>query len=120
MIQSKEREFHQNGLIVETPSKEMKLSIIVPVCAEFSNGYIFRFIESFTKQSVSSNLYEIIFLVNNSPEDARLKSTVYQENQIILSVGQYLKSDNDFLAEDLEKQLSSYQKDILKKAKEKK
>ena len=101
-------------LIEKEPSPAMKLSIVVPTFAEYENGNIFRLIESFTKQSAPPETYEILCLVNNTPEAARAHSKGYQENQMTLALTKYLQDGGKLPAG-----LNAYRKTVLEKAREK-
>jgi hypothetical protein len=91
----------------------MKICIVVPIYGEYKNGNVFRLLESFTKQSISPSQYELICLVNNTPDVAKTQPDGYTENQLTLAIGRYLNGD-----EPLPDNLDNYREAILRKAKE--
>lgn len=108
-----DRTLHQVSLIEQEPNRSMRLSIIVPIYGEYENGNVFRLIESFTKQSAPPESYEIMCLVNNTPEAARTESNGYRENQLTLAIGRYLNGSGP-----LPDSLNKYRRIVLEKAKE--
>lgn len=108
------KKVNQKPLIEQEPGQAMRLSVVVPMYAEYENGNVFRLLESFTKQSVSPEQYEIICLVNNTPDAARTRSSGYRENQDTLAINCYLKGDKP-----LPEGLNDYRKTVLEEAKEK-
>lgn len=99
-------------LIEGDPSPSLRLSIVVPMYAEYDNGNVFRLIESLTKQSASPESYEVLCLVNNTYDEYRNGTGRYFENQHTLEIGQYLNGGGT-----LPERLNEYRKQVLEDAK---
>ncbi len=97
---------HTNEYGIRPPAKEMKVSVVVPVFKEFKNGNIFKLLESFTRQQgVQTNEFEIVFVVNNTPEAAKEKTDAFEDNQTLLRLKKYFDAPQnnpipDFVTEE--------------------
>jgi hypothetical protein len=107
-------ELPKDSLIEQRPNQLMRLCVVVPMYAEYENGNVFRLIESFTKQSAPPESYEVICLVNNTPDAVRTRSNGYVENQLTLAIGKYINGGGA-----LPEGLNDYRRGALEKAKEK-
>jgi len=76
------------------PDPRLQVSVIVPVYQELSNGNIYRLLQSFAKQDADPRTFEIVFVVNNTPQNAKEKTAAFLDNQKTLCLGRYLNSDN--------------------------
>ncbi len=82
----------QQGKLLQPPHKELAVSIVVPVYNELKNGNIFEQISSFVQQEADPKTFELIFIVNNSLDDARNKTSEFEDNQRLLHLGAYLNA----------------------------
>lgn len=64
---------------IVTPST---LSVVVPIYRELENGNFYRLIASFARQTAPISSFDLLFVVNNTPEIAADKTnSIYLENQ---------------------------------------
>ncbi len=101
-------------LVKENPLPSTRLTIVVPVYAEYTNGNIFRLIESLNKQKAPSEAYDVLFLVNNTPEAAQNRAEEFHENQQTLALERYLKKEGP-----APEGLNEYRQSVLDQAREK-
>lgn len=95
----------------ETPAS-VRLIVVVPVYKEYANGNIFRLMESFTKQTAPLNTFELLLVVNNTPEAVAAQTPGYVENQQTIALGRYFEGKNT-----LPTGLTEYQAQVVTKAK---
>ncbi len=77
---------------IEQPiGQNVGVSVVVPMYKEFGNGNIFRLIDTFSSQTVASDSFEVLCVINNPKKDAEEESPAFLENQQVLKVAQYLK-----------------------------
>lgn len=108
------RPSQEQSLIKEKMSPDTKLAIVVPVYAEYDNGNIFRLIDSFSRQSVATNQFEVVCVVNNSPDVAQKQTNAFLENQDTLDLEDVLKG-----TKPIPEGLSDYRREVLERARDK-
>lgn len=105
--------------IIESPQEpSTRLSIIVPVAYEYDSGIWMRFLDSLVSQSSVPSTFEVLMLVNNTPE--AVGTPIWTDNRKIISTVQYLNGTltleqlKQRLAEDPSGEgLSAYDIDVL-------
>lgn len=100
--------------------KPAKISVILPVYRELKNGNIFRILKAFANQSISYQNYELVIVVNNSPNIARPGNPIFEENQQTLQALKYVNGTLQTLPEKFVSTLSAEQRKILWVARNKK
>ena len=99
------------------PSKDLAVSVVVPVYDELHNGNILTQIESFINQDADPQSFELIFIVNNSFDDAQDKTPAFEDNQQLLEIGKYLNAPQGTPQPEFFKNLSAREQSIIAEAK---
>ncbi|MCB0329977.1 MAG: hypothetical protein KDD70_09945 [Bdellovibrionales bacterium] len=68
-------------LISRPPAPELKLTVMVPVRNEFSEGYVIDLIERFARQRIPKGEFELLLAVNNTKNDIASADDVVADNQ---------------------------------------
>lgn len=104
--------------IQEGQEMSLKVSVVVAVSCELENGNIFRLLRSYLQQSSNPVNFELVFVVNNTPEIREREPVRYQENQDTVAILQYLEgvltTEPEYIAK-----LPSWQKETIREIKEK-
>lgn len=67
------------------------VSVVVPVFRELDNGNFFRMLECFTQQTANTKNFEIVMVINNTPEVSRNRGhPAFVENQRTLELAYYV------------------------------
>ncbi|RJP58662.1 MAG: glycosyltransferase [Candidatus Auribacter fodinae] len=101
------------------PNKELAVSVVVPVYNEVQNGNIFAQIESFIQQDADPKTFELIYIVNNSFDEAMAKSEGFEDNQRLLALGAYLNAPQGTPPPAFFSEFSDRQRSIINEAKQK-
>lgn len=99
---------------VERQKAGVKLAIVVPVLNEYANGNVIRLIESFTKQTVPLDSFELVLVVNNSWQSAQVEDNIYRDNRQTLAIREFLNNQTP-----LPEGLNNYRQNVLISAKRK-
>ncbi len=105
------------------PNPELQVSVVCPVFDEFSKGTFIRFLLSFARQNADASLFELIFVVQNTPEQLKAQSDEYEDNQKTIELIYWLrgwKQNLDPRPPDFFRKLNSLEKQAVWEIAEKK
>ena len=74
------------------PAARLGVSVIVPVYHELSNGNTYRFLQDFARQDADWRTFEVVLLVNNTPQDAAQHDAAFVDNLRALQLGDYINT----------------------------
>ncbi len=72
-----------------------KATVVIPVYRELSNGNILNLLTGFAKQSMSSEEFDVVFIVNNKDSDAESKTEGYDDNQKTIQIFDYIQTGTE-------------------------
>lgn len=79
-------------LIEIDPAHELKVCIVIPAYKELHSGNIFRLLESFSRQTLPKDVFEIILIINNPNFDEEEKTSKgFDDNKKTLQIIHYLE-----------------------------
>ncbi len=79
--------------IVEPMMKSCRVGVVIPVYDE-KDELVERLLSSFLLQDCDFDEFELAFVVNNSQDEVRQKTSAYQQNRKILELLKYLAGEN--------------------------
>ncbi len=94
------------------------ISVVVPVYRELENGNIARYLESFTAQGAHAKQFELVMIVNNTPEAVAENSPVFQENQRTIQLLKYAGRETN-TPPDFFSSLPRWQQEVVQRARAK-
>ncbi len=113
-----------NARIIGAPMRrETRISMVAPLASEYGTNAIYRFLESLAAQTAPAEQFEVMLLVNHGASAAG--SDVERDNALTMLLASYLTGAitvedlNDQLIGQGAGELSTYQRNVLRKVREK-
>ena len=85
----------EKALLIETPMElSCKVAVVIPVFNETSETLLWP-LASLARQSLSKHLFEVIFVINNSRQEASLAAPEFRQNQQTIRFLRSLEAEQD-------------------------
>jgi len=72
--------------LIRPPENELTVAYVVPIQGEVRNGNVFHQLKDYSRQNIAPEAFEVIYVVNNSIEDASNRTDAFAENERLFSI----------------------------------